>query len=389
MVDGLPMFPETDSEVNRRGDTIGNQWTMREEQSNTSSTSNEETPAERSTEGPSKQPEQPPINIQVSRMGERPQLPARNIAPFDGTNISEFLDEYDSVMDYYDVHGYYRITTLLTYCNHKQREVIRPSKAYTDAKKNQDWESLREALVVRYRQTDSARFEVIPEQFIKWLSECQSTSQYDIQGYLDDYEVKSSRCIAAKTIESRLRGYYLVKGLSLHWRNKVVNHFDLISERPDEFDYDKISVWVSRKVLREATGEFMGTEKIWQAPAWEPAQPAYRQQYAPQASDFGQDVPFQPISNQEVDRLTEKYAKLRISNTSLASADWTTREKTLLRDLKVATYIKNKAEPLIRRQIEQQSDDFLQHFADERPSPRSYRLEQTQQANQYLNNQGY
>jgi hypothetical protein len=136
MVDGLPMFPETDSEVNRRGDTIGNQWTMREEQSNTSSTSNEETPAERSTEGPSKQPKQPPINIQVSRMGERLQLLARNIAPFDGTNISEFLDKYDLLIDYYDVYGYYQITTLLTYCNHKQQEVIRPLKAYTDAKKN-------------------------------------------------------------------------------------------------------------------------------------------------------------------------------------------------------------------------------------------------------------
>jgi hypothetical protein len=92
---------------------------MRKEQLNTLSTSNKETLAEKSTKGLLKQPKQPLINIQVLRIGERLQLLARNIAPFDSTNISEFLDKYNLLIDYYNVYSYYQITTLLTYYNHK------------------------------------------------------------------------------------------------------------------------------------------------------------------------------------------------------------------------------------------------------------------------------
>ncbi|EFQ92691.1 hypothetical protein PTT_10158 [Pyrenophora teres f. teres 0-1] len=109
--------------------------------------------------------------------------------------------------------------------------------------------------------------------------------------YLQEFHIRSRRCVEAATIEESRRGFYLVKGLPLRQATKVLERFQLRTDEPSSFNYKKISDYLSKRLeieedarmlnLKEVVKEFTPEVEFDLAAAKASQEAAYKQQPAP------------------------------------------------------------------------------------------------------------
>lgn len=302
----------------------------------------------------------PPITAApVQYVAINQQNSGYNIDKFSGNNISQFLEEYDTLADIYLLQGLNKIRTMIAYCTPRFREIIKVSKPYEQAMKDHDWKKFREGIAHKFRHADTARLEVSIDQLDYWLSECQSQDELDIQSYLDEYELKSARCLNAQTMVRGHRGFYFAKGLPTYWRNMLIKDLKLNSERRREFDYDTVSEYISTMAeLRTAGDRIMTSHR--KVPGKQPVLWAKPQTASDITTRLFQPKKIDPPTQAEVDDLVEKYANLQIQGIQLASASWTTREQVLLENKDVAAHVQR--EGANKSQSVQKPYSFLQNF---------------------------
>jgi hypothetical protein len=74
------------------------------------------------------------VPIQYVAIGQ--QHPGYSIDKFLGDNISQFLEDYNTLADIYQLEGLGKIKTIIAYCSPKYQEIIKLSKPYKKAIKD-------------------------------------------------------------------------------------------------------------------------------------------------------------------------------------------------------------------------------------------------------------
>jgi hypothetical protein len=73
---------------------------------------------------------------------------------FDGTDITNFLEQYKDIAKYYNFTDKIKVDWILIYYKIKQRAIIKASKEYLEATFLTDWTTLRTELCRRFRNAD-------------------------------------------------------------------------------------------------------------------------------------------------------------------------------------------------------------------------------------------
>ena len=154
-----------------------------------------------------------------------PPYPSESVPTFDGKNITMFLERFEEMAKYYEFTGKMMIDRLTAHCNPKQRAIIQASDKYKEALQDKDWKSFQKALKWRFCTNDKYQQESRAEYFEHWLAQCQARTELSTLEYLQEFHIRSKRCIEASTIEEGRRGFYLVKGLLLKQATRVLEKF--------------------------------------------------------------------------------------------------------------------------------------------------------------------
>jgi hypothetical protein len=177
-----------------------------------------------------------------------PPYPAENLSAFNGKDITAFLERYEDMAKYYNLPNKVKIDRITAHCKQRQRAIIQASEEYEKALEDEDWKTFREELKKRFRTNDKDQQESRSEYFLHWLLQCQGRKELNILEYLQEYQIRSKRCIEATTIEEDRRGFYLVKGLPLRHATKILEKFGLRTDEPKKFDYKKIRDYLSKRL---------------------------------------------------------------------------------------------------------------------------------------------
>ncbi|CAN9171404.1 unnamed protein product [Alternaria alternata] len=180
-----------------------------------------------------------------------PPYPAETVPVFDGTNVTVFLERFEDISNYYRFADKAMINRISAHCKPKQWLIIQSSNAYANALVNESWKDLRETLRKLFRSNDRSQQEARAEYFEHWLIQCQARSNLNIKEYLQEFQIRSKRCIEAATIDEDRRGYYLVKGLPFRHATKILERFSLRTDNPKAFDYKKISEYLTIRLELE------------------------------------------------------------------------------------------------------------------------------------------
>jgi hypothetical protein len=160
---------------------------------------------------------------------------------FDGTNVTEFLREFEHRADTFKYDEATKIDRLLVHCDDTRREIIVDTvKEYATAKQTGQWAPIVKALRKRFRNQDQGQLEESEDALRDWLALCQATPNMDIGKYLDAFQVKIRKCIRAETIDPALEGWFLVKGLHENAARKVLTRCKLNVDRPRTFNSEAI-----------------------------------------------------------------------------------------------------------------------------------------------------
>ncbi|KAB2109347.1 hypothetical protein AG0111_0g1377 [Alternaria gaisen] len=180
-----------------------------------------------------------------------PPYPAETVPVFDGTNVTVFLERFEDMSNYYGFADKAMINRISAHCKPKQWLIIQSSNAYANALVNESWKDLREGLRKLFRSNDRSQQEARAEYFEHWLIQCQARSNLNIKEYLQEFQIRSKRCIEAATIDEDRRGYYLVKGLPFRQATKILERYSLRTDNPKGFDYKKISEYLTIRLELE------------------------------------------------------------------------------------------------------------------------------------------
>jgi hypothetical protein len=343
-----------------------------------------------------------------------PPYPAETVPVFDGTNVTVFLERFEDMSKYYGFTDKAMVDRLSAHCKPKQWLIIQSSNAYATALVNESWKDFRDALRKLFRTNDKSQQESRAEYFEHWLLQCQARSNLNIKEYLQEFQIRSKRCIEAATIDEERRGFYLVKGLPLRHATKVLEKFSLRTDNPKAFSYKKISDYLTTRLeleeearmlnpseaIKEVTQEVEFTPSQLTTAQYAPAMayippPTQVQVFQPPKLNVPmrdnpykhqatQSPPGKAPTNTEVDDLVNKMLDLKINRASLEvepwKMQWTHRETELM------------SNPNIRVEVDKRANDRanqLQSFAsqDARGSQPSNQY-QPQQYNGYQQNSG-
>jgi hypothetical protein len=192
-----------------------------------------------------------------------PPYPANSVPTFNGNNVTTFLERYEEMAKYYNFTDRMTIDRLTAHCEPKQRAIIQASEEYADALINEEWKTLRDELRKRFRNKDKHQQEERAEYFEHWLLQCQARTNLNILEYLQEFQIRSKRCIEATTIESDRRGFYLVKGLPFRHATKVLERFSLRTDSPKSFEYKKIRDYLAKRLEIEEEARMLNpTEAV-------------------------------------------------------------------------------------------------------------------------------
>lgn len=302
-----------------------------------------------------------------------PAYPANSVPTFDGNNVTSFLEEYENMTKYYNFTDQMRIERLTAHCSERQRHIIQASDEYSKACIDFKWSDLRASLRDLFRTNDRYQQEERAEYFEHWLAECQKREGLSIPDYLQDFKIRSKRCIEAGTIEEDRRGFYLVKGLPLRHATKILEKFGYESSKPRTFNYKKIhdnlvkryKVEEEAKMLNpsEAIKEFHPDVEFKASSQDQPAK-------APQATTVPMfrpgilqvpDIPKPMKTHQpkqsppgaaptqnEINDLVEKMMELKINSANYQQApwtlSWTPRESELMNNQVVNAEVRKRTD---------------------------------------------
>jgi hypothetical protein len=286
-------------------------------------------------------------------------FPKEYVPSFAGTDVTVFLERYEEVALHYSFTEQDKIQRLITYCQERQKQIIRYSNEYQQALKDSNWKTLREALRRKFRSNDSAQREEQPEFFDQWLRDCQSRSDLNIREYLEEFQIRVQRCIAAGTIEPEKKGWYLVKGLPFAQATRTLEKFGLTTMRYREFQFEKIQHYLSRRADVEEEARMLNpaeaTRRLDPVHAFQPHLIEPRATSSPaqvfQPPTLSETVlpsytrakhqsspPGVPPTQQEVDLLTEKLSQMKVNKVNFINVQWSPRESELLANQAVAIY---------------------------------------------------
>ncbi|KNG49898.1 hypothetical protein TW65_03338 [Stemphylium lycopersici] len=306
-----------------------------------------------------------------------PPYPAETVPVFDGTNVTVFLERFEDMSNYYGFADKAMINRISAHCKPKQWLIIQSSNAYANALVNESWKDLREGLRKLFRSNDRSQQEARAEYFEHWLIQCQARSNLNIKEYLQEFQIRSKRCIEAATIDEDRRGYYLVKGLPFRQATKILERYSLRTDNPKGFDYKKISEYLTiRLELEEEARMLNPSEAIKEITPETEFIPPTTVQFTPSAIydlPTAQNHAFQPQklniplrndhhkhqstqsppgkapTNTEVDDLVNKMLELKINRASLElepwKIQWTPRETELMNN------------PTIRIEVNRRTND--------------------------------
>jgi hypothetical protein len=307
-----------------------------------------------------------------------PPYPAESVPVFDGNNITAFLERYEEMSKYYEFTDKMKVDRLTAHCKTKQRAIIQASEEYSEALETGCWKLFREALRNRFRTHDRHQQEERAEYFEHWLLQCQKRTGLDILEYLQDFQIRSKRCIEANTIEEERRGFYLVKGLPFRQAAKVLEKFQLKTDNPKSFDYKKIRDYLKKRLETEEEARLLNPaeavkeleqeeefvidqSKDAQKPPleWKTAPSHYAKAFQPATlhiptaneqpkSDQKQAPPGTAPTKAEVDQLVDKMMQLKLNKTSLEMEPWnfawTPREAELMSNQIISAEIRKRAD---------------------------------------------
>jgi hypothetical protein len=194
-------------------------------------------------------------------MPQLPPYPNENLPLFDGTDVTNFLERYEDMAKYHNFTDKMKVDRLLVYCKTKQRAIIEASEEYSEATFSTDWTTLRTELRRRFRNADKYQREERLEYFEHWLHQCQKRSNLNIREYLQEFQIRSRRCIEAGTIEENRRGYYLLKGLPLKQATRILEKFGLRTDNPTKFEYKKLQNYLSNRLEVEEEAKMLNPEE--------------------------------------------------------------------------------------------------------------------------------
>jgi hypothetical protein len=69
-------------------------------------------------------------------------FPKEYVPSFAGTDVTVFLERYEEVALYYSFTEQDKIQQLITYCQERQKQIIRYSNKYQQALKDSNWKTL-------------------------------------------------------------------------------------------------------------------------------------------------------------------------------------------------------------------------------------------------------
>ncbi|KAF7446281.1 Asp-protease-2 domain containing protein [Pyrenophora tritici-repentis] len=311
-----------------------------------------------------------------------PPYPADSVPTFDGNNVTLFLERFEDMAKYYEFTSKMMIERLTAHCKAKQRAIIQASDEYEESLQTTDWSTLRAALKKRFRTNDKYQQEVRAEYFEHWLAQCQARTELSTLEYLQEFHIRSKRCIESGTIEKGRRGFYLVKGLPLKQATRVLEKFQLRTDSPLSFDYKKISDYLSKRMEVEEDARMLNPAEaikefepeaefdiaaakeaqakslkqpaipdqklIFQPPSLNIPLREYDQKPAPKPAQKQLPPGSAPTKN-EVDGLVDKMLQLKLNKANLEiepwSLQWTPREAELM------------ANQVIRGEVNRQADE--------------------------------
>jgi hypothetical protein len=306
-----------------------------------------------------------------------PPYPSETVPVFDGTNVTVFLERFEDMAKYYEFTDKMKIDRLSAHCKPKQRAIIQASNEYANATVTSSWKDFRDALKKLFRTNDKDQQEARAEYFEHWLLQCQARSNLNIKEYLQEFQIRSKRCVEASTIEEDRRGFYLVKGLPFRQAMKVLDKFNLKTDNPKSFSYTRIRDYLTTRLEVEEEARMLNPSEAVKeiAPEIEfnPSQPMALQQpqqpapaalenYArvfqpprlnvplrdePLRYQSTQSPPGKAATNSEVDDLVNKMLDLKINRASLEmepwKVQWTHRETELMSNSEVRSEVNRRA----------------------------------------------
>ncbi|KAL1655806.1 hypothetical protein SLS61_001830 [Didymella pomorum] len=308
--------------------------------------------------------------------------PQDNVKPFTGRDVTLFLERYKEIAKYYAFNNKDMIKRVTAYCKPKPRATITTSKEYDEALESGTWATFQEFLRKRFQDNDRIQQEERREYFEYWLSQCQSREGLNVGEYLQEFQVRSKRCINAGTLQASDQGMYLIKGLPQALRFFLIEKFDFEISRPNSFDYKQLRDYLLRRIRMEEDARVINPAeaiKVYDAevefkvdkitnPMQRPAQIQAEEQeeethsYAPfraprlnlpRAGETlngrnRQAPPGAVPTRSEVDDLADKLTQLKINKASFVNepwrCQWTPREAELM-DM-----------PIVRGEVERQSN---------------------------------
>jgi hypothetical protein len=352
-----------------------------------------------------------------------PPYPIENLPVFNGSNVTAFLKRYEDIAKYHNFTDKMKIDQLTAHCKTRQRAIIQASKEYSEATEESSWNILRTGLRRRFRNSDKHQQEERMEYFEHWLQQCQARNGLNIREYLQEFQIRSKRCIEAGTVEEEQRGFYLVKGLPLRQATKILKKYRLRTDKPKDFQYKKIRDYLTKRLETEEEARMLNPSEAikefepevefkvnqiteGQSNATGPqhttiagttTQNAFRpatlqvplRNSAPN-DNRSQSPPGAAPTKSEVDGLVDKMLQLKLNHMAFAEQPWSfqfnNREAELLNN------------PVIQAEVRKQTEDrskTLQPYLPQQsqvqgPEPNSYQTQGYQAQSRYqLNHKGY
>lgn len=211
--------------------------------------------------------------------------------------------------------------------------------------------------------------------------------------YLQEFQIRSKRCIEAGTVEEDRRGFYLVKGLPLRHATKVLERFSLRTDSPKTFDYKKIRDYLTKRLEveeearmlnpAEAIKEFEPEVEFKVNQITENAKPTREEPTQPVQNTFQpgvlqlpartvtpkehqkQSPPGAALTKTEVNDLVDKMLQLKLNRMEVEKMpwmiQWSPRESKLI------------SNPVIQAEVQRQTEErsySLQRYMpqDQRPA---------------------
>jgi hypothetical protein len=179
------------------------------------------------------------------------KAPRTEAQVFDGTEITEFLDEYNRQTTNAGFSNKQKLLLLPDYCDNVRRSFVKKMRAYTTL----NWALLQEDMKEHWRDNDTSQRRGTRAYLEAYVKQC-SQSFPGISDYYTNFLVISDAGITAKQVHESERGFLFFKGLPRMDKELVL--FSMPEPRPDgvdvaTYDMDEIYKFV-RKVYRQREG---------------------------------------------------------------------------------------------------------------------------------------